>query len=271
MRRLLLTILLLAPIALNAQESEKGSSGPLFMKDLLGDREFFEPWGVGVDLFTMHQDYSIKNLDFAFNDPNFPPITGIDPSLVGVSNDVQHFDFKVDVWLTPFLNVFGVLGHVDGNTFVDLGSVVLPTLGALPAFRVSYDGTVYGLGVNLVYGTENWFAALNNTWTDTDLSGDFNSSVKTYTAQPRLGLIFGDGWTTWLGGMYLDTEERHNGEFAIPFPGLPPVQFDVELESSDKWNYAVGIGKVFSPKATAYLELGFGDRKHTLLNLAYRF
>ena len=44
MRRVFLLLLLLAPLSLSAQES---GSGPLFMKHLLGDREFFEPWGIG--------------------------------------------------------------------------------------------------------------------------------------------------------------------------------------------------------------------------------
>jgi len=267
MRRLVLALLLLAPLSISAQES---SSGPLFMKDTLGDREFFEPWGVGLDIFTLHQDYSIKNLDFQLEGP-FPPLPGIDPSLVDVSNDVQNFNVRLDVWITPFLNVFGLVGRVDANTFVNLGNVVIPGLGPLPAFKVSYDGTVYGAGFNLVYGTDRWFAALNNTWTDSNLSGDFDSSVSAFTSQPRLGLVFGNGWTTWVGGMYLDTDEKHSGSFSIPVPGLPPVRFDVELESSEKWNYAVGFGKVFSPKVTAYLELGFGDRKHTLFNFTYRF
>ena len=39
----------------------------------------------------------------------------------------------------------------------------------------------------------------------------------------------------------------------------------------DAWNYAVGLGHVFSPQATLYLELGFGDRDHTLFNFTYRF
>jgi hypothetical protein len=267
MRQLLIALLLLAPLPIQAQETDsKSRTGPLFMKDLLGDRKFFAPWGVGIDIFNMGQDYSITNLEF-----QLPGIGDIDPSKVGVTNDVQHVDIKADVWITPFLNVFGLVGKMDADTFVDLSSVTIPGLPvALPALPVSYDGTVYGVGVNLLYGTDRWFAALNNTWTDTSLSGDFDSSVSSYTLQPRLGLIV-DGWTAWIGGMYLDTDEKHSGVIQLPIPNLPPVPFNVELESKEKWNYAVGFGKVFSPKATMYLEIGFGDRNHTLFNFTYRF
>ena len=231
------------------------------MKDMLGDRDFFEPWGVGVDVYTMQQGYGIIDLEF-----DLPGVGIGDPSLIDVTNDVQHVDLKFDAWITPFLNVFALVGRVDADTYVDFSKLPvqgLPfPLGSIP---VSYDGTVYGGGINLVYGTENWFVALNNTWTDASLSGDFDSSVKAYAAQPRVGLIK-DKWTFYVGGMYLDTEEKHQGTIQLPIPGLPPVPFRVELESAEKWNYAVGVMHVFSPKAQILLEIVFGDRDHTLLN-----
>jgi hypothetical protein len=164
-----------------------------------------------------------------------------------------------------------LVGAVDAKTYVDLSKVPvagLPvSLGILP---VAYDGTVYGAGFSLLYGTERWFGALTNTWTDASLSGDFDSSVRTFSAQPRIGLVFNRS-TVWVGGMYLDTEETHAGVIALPLPGIPPVPFSVELESMKAWNYAIGIGHVFSPKAHVSLELGFGDRDHTLFNFTYRF
>jgi hypothetical protein len=263
MHRFLIALLLLTPLAAPAQES---SGGPLFMKDMLQGREFFETWGVGADYFTMKQDYKIQSLQFEL------PGVGIDdPSLIGVTNELDHYDVKFDVWVTPFLNVFGLLGQVDAKTYVDLSKVPvsgLPvSLGTLP---VAYDGTVYGAGFSLLYGTDRWFAALTNTWTDASLSGDFDSSVKTFSAQPRLGVVFNRS-TVWLGAMYLDTEESHAGTIGLPIPGIPPVPFSVELESMEAWNYTVGIGHVFSPKALFTIEVGFGDRNHTLANFTYRF
>lgn len=263
MYRLILALLLLAPLSAAAQD---GGKGPLFMKHLLGDREFFEPWGVGFDYYTMDQDYEIQSLQFVL-----PGVDISDPSLIGVENEINHLDLKLDVWLTPFLNVFGLIGYVDADTYVDFSNVPIVGLPvSLGSLAVSYDGTVYGLGVNLLYGGEHWFAALNNTWTDTSLSGDFDSSVQTFTSQPRVGLIFGQ-WTFWGGAMYLDTEESHSGTIALPIPGIPPVPFRVELASLDKWNYAVGVGHVLGPQAHFSFELGFGDREHTLFNFTYRF
>ena len=263
MRNLFLALLLLLPLTTYAEESK---NGPLFMKDLVDEGDFFAPWGVGVDIFTMKQDYSIKSLEF-----QIPGVGDIDPSNIGVTNNVQNVDIKLDVWVTPFLNVFALVGRLNAHTYVDLSNVAIPGLPvALGTLPVSYDGTVYGGGANLVYGTEKWFAALNNTWTTTSLNGDFDSSVKSVTVQPRIGLIV-DQWTLWGGGMWLDTTEKHSGSIALPVPGWPPVPFNIELKTANKWNYAIGFGRIFSPRATLYFEYGFGDRKHTLFNFTYRF
>ena len=260
-----LLILVFSAIAstLHAQES---SGGPLFMKDLVGDREFYEPWGIGIDIFNMDQQYSIKSLQF-----DLPGVDLPDPSLLSIENDIQHIDIKLDVWLTPFLNAFVILGHIDADTLVDFSQAPITGLPVpLKTLPISYDGTVYGGGLNLVYGSDRWFTALNATWTDTSLSGDFDSSVSSFALQPRVGLVRG-GWQAWVGGMYLDTDETHSGTITLPIPGIPPVDFAVDLEGSDKWNTAVGVGYTFSPKATLLLEIGFGDRDYTLFNFAYRF
>ena len=258
MHRLLLVLILAAPAAVSAE--------PLFMKDSVGDREFFNTWGVGLDIYTMDQDYEITSLEFVF-----PGIPSIDTDNVDVTNELSHVDLKLDAWVTPFLNVFGLVGRLQADTRVDLSEVPLPglpfSLGVLP---VNYDGTVYGAGFNLVYGTERWFASLNNTWTDASLSGDFNSSVSSYTAQPRIGLIRGN-WSWYLGAMYLDTEESHKGVIDLGLPGLEAVPFDVELDTLEAWNYAVGVAYVFGPEAHLSFEVGFGDREHTLFNFTYRF
>ncbi|HKJ18164.1 MAG TPA: hypothetical protein VJ984_12490 [Xanthomonadales bacterium] len=243
-----------------------GDNGPLFMKDLVEGEEFFAPWGVGVDFFTMDQPYKIKSLQF-----ELPGVSLPDPSLLDIDNDIQHFDLKLDAWLTPFLNVFGLIGYVDADTVVDFSQAPITGLPIpLTALPISYDGTVYGGGFTLIYGTENWFAAATTTYTDADLGGDFDSSVTTFTVQPRIGLIR-DKWQIWGGGMYLDTEEDHSGTISLPIPGVPPVPFNVELEGAEKWNYAVGIGHTFSPNAHLSFEYGFGDRDHTLFNFTLRF
>jgi hypothetical protein len=258
MRRLALLLALLIPLSASAE------SGLPFMKDIAGDRDLPRPWGIGFDFFTMDQDYDIKDLQFAL-----PGVSIVDPSQIKVTNEVQHLDFKADVWLLPFLNVFGIIGRVEIDTNVDFSPaeiVGLPVaLGTLP---VSFNGTVFGGGFTLAYGGESWFTSVTTTFTKTNTSGDLDSTVKSTSVQPRLGLLR-NNWRFWVGGMYLDTQEKHEGIFELPFIGGVP--FAVELETRDSWNYTTGAGYVFTDRANLSFELGFGNRTHTLFNFNYRF
>jgi len=65
--------------------------------------------------------------------------------------------------------------------------------------------------------------------------------------------------------------ELISGSIVLPVPGIPPVPFSVDLTSRNAWNYAIGAAVIFSSRAHLSVELGFGDRDHTLVNFTYRF
>ena len=70
----------------------------------------------------LEQDYDIQSLSF-----QLPGVPSIDPSEIGVTNEVQHYDLKLDVWLTPFLNVFALVGRMEAVN----GEVELLAIGNL--------------------------------------------------------------------------------------------------------------------------------------------
>ena len=246
--------------------SSSADSGLPFMKDLAGDADLPRPWGIGFDFYTMDQDYDIRSLSF-----ELPGVSIGDPSDIKVTNEVKHYDIQVDAWLLPFLNVFGIVGRVGIDTLVDFSPADIQglppgiDLGVLP---VSFNGTVWGGGFTLIYGSETWFASVTTSFAKTNTSGGLNSKVNSTSVQPRIGLLK-NGWRFWVGGMYLDTDEKHSGDFNLPFLGEVP--FAVELNTRDNWNYAVGAGYAFGGRFNLSLEAGFGDRTHTLLNLNTRF
>ncbi len=258
MRAIILILIFLLPIS-----SIADSTLP-FLKDLAGDTELPRAWGVSLDIYAMEQDYDIKSLQFAL-----PGISLGDPTQLNVTNEVQHYDLQADVWIFPFLNVFGLIGKVNTDTIVDLRKVDIIGLPfPLTTLPVSFDGTVYGLGFTLVYGTENWFTSVTTTFTQTDVRSGLDTSVDSTSIQPRLGLVR-NNWRVWAGGMYLEVDENHTGIFELPFIG--DVPFAVELATRDNWNYAAGAGYVFNDRTSASLELGFGKRQHALFNFNIRF
>jgi len=267
MRCILVALALLMPLSANAE------SRLPFLKDKVGDRELPLPWGIGIDFYTMDQDYTIEYLDF-----QLPGVSLGDPSTLGVTNEVQHYDIKLDAWLLPFLNVFAVLGHVESDTVIDLSKAPIQGLPIpLKTLPFASDGSVVGLGITLAYGGDNWFTTLTTTRTEADLGGSWDSNIDSTTIQPRLGLVHGQ-WQYWIGGLYLDTEETHQGTVDLPLavdatgaPVLVPLPFHVVLGGADDWNVAAGARHVFSEHAELSFEVGFGDRSHTLFNFTYRF
>lgn len=257
--RVLTTLLILAPgLAPGLAQAQS-----LFMSDLAGDREVPLTWGVGGNFFTMDHDYLITDLTF-----DLPGVVITDPSIIGVRNEVWHLDVKLDAWVLPFLNVFVVGGVIDGDTSVDISAVDLGLPFPLGTLPIEYDGESYGGGATFAVGGDRWFATLTAVYTETSLSGDFDSSVEAITLQPRVGLVRGQ-WSYWVGGMFLDAEEKHRGNIQLPFLG--PVNFDVTLEEEEEWNFALGLRHEFNKKFDVSLEFGFGDREHTLLYAGYRF
>lgn len=251
-------------LAVLLSTSSLADSSLPFLKDLAGDTELPRPWGVSVDFYTMDQDYDIKNLTFAI-----PGASLGDPTLLKVKNQIEHYDLQGDVWIFPFLNVFGLVGRVKTDTHVDLSKVdIVGFPFPLKSLPVSSKGTVWGGGFTLVYGTENWFTSVTTTFTDANLSGGLNSSVKSTSVQPRIGLIR-DNWQFWGGGMYLKVDEKHKGFIELPVIG--DVPFAVELETKNRWNYGLGVRYVFGDRTNLSFEYGFGKRTHTLFNFNVRF
>ena len=156
----------------------------LFGNDMAGDRRLPRTWGIGIDYFSMDQPYQIDGLSF------FPPVLPItDPSLLDVNNETDVIDLKIDVWVLPFLNLFGIYGQIDGDTTVDLSSLGLPLPPDVQTLRIAYDGDVYGGGAVLAFGGDKWFGSVTATFTDTSIGGDsaLAGGSLDHSAQLRLG------------------------------------------------------------------------------------
>jgi hypothetical protein len=245
----------------------------LFGNDLAGDRNLPRTWGIGVDYFDMNQPYQLDGLVL-----DLPPLAALipDPSVLPIKNDIQHNDIKIDVWVAPFLNVFGIYGRIEGETNIDLGVLGLPLPPATNSLTIDYDGTVTGGGITFAVGGDRWFASVTGTVIKTNLEGDFKSTIDATTIQPRIGMRFGDHTEFWVGGYLLDAEEKHTGSISLdlgPFVPIPAddVGFAVDLSQQEDFNLSFGTHMMLSDAWEATIEVGAGDRRTVLGNITYRF
>ncbi len=217
--------------------------------------ELPRPLGIGLNLYHQTQDYGLKNLML-----NLPAVDLSQVSRVEIENATDEVNLRADLWVLPFLNIFGIVGNVQGDTTVYPG----PPLNKL---EVDYEGLVYGGGATLAVGVGRFFGSLSYIFTETDLDTT-TSSADARILTPRVG-VRADSVQFWAGAMFQEAEEHHQGRISVPVFG--DVAYDVELEEKDPWNYLVGAGTDISDHWRLELEAGFGNRKHALFLLGYRF
>ena len=168
----------------------------------------------------------------------------------------------LDAWLFPFMNVFAMLGRIDGKAPLDVildGNGMLNQLGiscsgpvpnplcaklkdqtiTLP-IEAPYSGNTYGVGTVLAGGWNNWFVAIPMSFTYADMDTT-NTEGISITITPRAGRILNlNKWgnlSLFGGGNYFDTELTITGSIGIE--GLT-IDYTVEQKNEDKWNLLIG-------------------------------
>ena len=248
-------------------------------RHMAGDRELPNPMGVGVTLYYQQQKYDLKNLvvtiPMPLGDINAFQVAGVNPAdlkNLPIDNWIYEVNLKMDLWVLPFLNVFGLLGYIEGETEVRFPISVYQQVG-FNQLVIDYDGPVYGAGATLVGGYKSAFASVTAVYTYANPSA-MDSTVKSLVLMPRVGLnlagiISGVDLTTWLGAMYQEVDERDQGDLAIPVLGR--VKFDADLEQQDSWSYLLGLSAAIGKNWTVEVEGGMGMRQTLSTSVTYRF
>jgi hypothetical protein len=231
-------------------------------KASLMDYKHAHPFGVGLTVYNQTQPYQITSLEVQF--------PGFDPNILSdfqVENRTTNLHVRFDYWLLPFLNIFGLIGDNSGTTRVNVGELDVGLPVDIGSLTIDTNGTTYGAGIVLAFGGETWFTALAYDYTETDLDVA-TSSVKGQVLTPKFGLRTKSG-AIWIGAMYQEVDERHEGAFDLPFVGQVP--FRVELNEAEPWNYLLGATTGFGEHWVLILQAGFGERNSVLTTLEYRF
>ena len=258
-------------------------------KEMAGGADLPLPLGIGVTVYGQEQDMKLTqditlNISAALQGAFALPSTTISATADKVESDVDTNLVKLDAWILPFLNVYGVFGEVDGDNKVVnalvTGSATATALVKNAFGRVSYDGDVYGFGAVLAYSKDRWWGTLDYSYTETDLSIS-TSEIKTYTLSPRIGTTGQVGdfkGSIWIGGMHQGVDERQAGKVTEDLSGFDPrlvtpetISYDVQQEAEEAWNFLVGGSLDLSEQLNIAIEGGFGDREQIMGSLTFRF
>jgi hypothetical protein len=246
------------------------------------------PFGVGANLVLMDQGIDIRNVKVGIGDPTFE----IDD--LGLS-DARARDtaitMRLDMWLLPFANIYGIFGHIDGESELDLDiskiTSNLPIPGLPPVFEpgktidlnIHYNGTTYGGGMTLAGGYKDFFASVDGNYTYSDID-IVDGDITTLTISPRVGLLVDSpaikgSLAFWVGAMYMKYKQTITDDINLNEldPRLPSVQLDFKLDvkNDEPWNFLFGGQWEITKRWQIMAEGGVGERKQLILGAFFRF
>jgi len=222
------------------------------------------PYGIGLTYAHVDQEQLLDNLLVGINGADKEPFPFV--SFENASSVSDSVSVKADAWLFPFLNVFGMLGKVDGEAPLDVlidGNGMLDQLqidcsspgppnplcailedqNFLLPIDAKFKGTTYGIGMTLAAGWNGWFFTLPLNITYADMDGkDTDGTVK--TATPRFGKVFNLGrkgnLALFAGGNYLESDLTVSGTVTTP-DGLLVIDYTIDQSNKDNWNALLGF------------------------------
>ena len=179
--------------------------------------------GVSVQYFWQESALEISNLNVGFNNGpmyNLDEIVRFDDAIA----TAQAVTIRPDVWVFPFLNVYGIFGSASASTQVDFGIWIPdPTGASREVFKtgtlVEFQTITAGFGITPTIGVGGGFFALdmNVTWTDVP---QLDKPAFTFVFGPRFGKNFKfkkpeQSIAFWVGGFRIHTRSSTAGSINL--------------------------------------------------------
>jgi hypothetical protein len=262
------------------------------------------PIGIGVNYAYAKQGVDITGVNLAVNDGKYVDLSKI-VKFDHVTSNVKVINGRLDLWLLPFLNVYGLGTYVvDSDTDVLLAQPFPLRAGA------SQSGYGGGIGATVAFSFWGFFGVfdMNMAWTKVE---KLDKPVRTVLITPRVGKRFALGRSVWLSpwigamrqSIQADTEGSISLKDAIGAPegsleskvakwygSLPPLQqaavgplvnglqdrnpilhYKLDKALSDPWNFLVGAEIDLHRRVQMRMEYGFIGRQQLIMGICYRF
>jgi hypothetical protein len=215
------------------------------------------PVGIMVNSYMAEQNILITDIAVGFEggEGDGVPLTDVTRLLEfeDVVANAYSLNFRPDVWVLPFLNVYGIVGKAWTKSDVivkypfDLNAVA------------ELNGMTFGVGLTFAGGFKDYFMVLdvNNVWT---YMSNFEEPVKTRVLSPRFGKTFKlkkaeSNFGIWVGAMSVKLGGVTTGSIGLK-DVLPPETWenrDQLVEDYYNWYESIDemkqnvADKIFTP------------------------
>jgi len=203
------------------------------------------PIGIMTNALWMDQGLLIDNMQLGLKTDNQDiPLTPIDFIGFGDNTNTSYsFNVRPDVWIFPFLNVYGLFGAGNSHTEVLLTEPFEMKSVVDQGIRTMGFGVMGAAGIGPM-----WLSVdANFTWNKPEL---LDKATRVNVLGLRLGHTFvfknkpERNIGLWIGGMRLAMATETNGAIAM-IDALPPETWErVDEIVADYWNWYEGLNPV---------------------------
>ncbi|MBY5992565.1 hypothetical protein KUV81_10615 [Ferrimonas balearica] len=258
-----------------------------------------KPYGLSLSYMDMSNPVKVNSIALT----GHPVLEALDIQAPDAEFDGYNLTLRGDVWIFPFMNVYGILGYTSGDSVATIRSLSCDVdavsglnkilcagineasdLAIGAPFALEMKGGTYGVGTTVAGGVGNWFALVDVNYTYTDMN-IIDGDIRTFVAAPRVGYRWefegGKELRVFAGAMYQKVDQYLSGsllDLGLPpelndlIAGLAPDgQFEVEQEGTSRWNTVVGAQYALSRDWELLIESGFGARRTSFMSVSRRF
>lgn len=191
------------------------------------------PIGIMANYMWLKQGIVIDNFQLGLKTNNLDvPLTDTDIIQFGDNLNTSYtVNVRPDVWILPFLNVYGIFGYGNSDTKVNVTAPINFTT------EVSQNLSTAGVGVMAAFGVGPvWFSIDGNwTWNKPQL---LDKAVRVNVLGIRMGHTFifkkrpDRNFAIWIGGMRAKMNTETSGEIQLS-EALPDLENNADQIVSD--------------------------------------
>jgi len=249
------------------------------------------PFGTGFRFLKIDQPYKASSFEIS----NYENNLVIKTEKVKDQTEAGEISivFRPDIWIFPFLNVYGLAGYTSGYTHLNFTAQSFTVLhddgNNIPvdsSFTLrsnpEYSGSVYGFGTTVSTGFKGYFILLNYEYSKTSRQ-DYKKKMTYQFFKAKTGILLGHNkkkgkGALWLGSGFMHDRHLVEGllQTADVFPGKEWILGDFlhyqgTLSVAHSWNFLIGGFFNINDHHIIVLELGVLKRKHLDFSYTFRF
>ncbi len=197
--------------------------------------------GLSVQYLWQQSELVINNLQVGFNNG---PKTSLDQIVRFnlATSTASGINFRPDVWVLPFLNVYGIVAKSSPSTQVGYGIYVPDASGTWQQIlalnsTAKFDATTFGFGITPTIGVGGGWLALDMNFAWSDIAA-LKDPAYTFIFGPRMGKTFRfknseRSIAFWAGGFRLLLNSGTNGSLNVS-DVLPTDQLQAKIDQGNQ-------------------------------------